>query len=1222
MTSFDLNKTGIDIIEQISNFRLYNVGKEQLEKSFLEFRRNTKLLQYIYYFSKLESKKESERSLEVIDGYIGDEWFKRINNDNTIAKDNSKAAFESIFKKFRTSRDGLAAQEFVKAFMKLKEIKDQKSGTGELISANIPFTDNEFDDYYLLVLDGEMSFFSLLLILSNAVRYCADNDVNIDHWVDHNEIMINSVIYSEVMGDERSENSKTISTITASFIEPDNFENAMSALGLLHGGKVSKRFIRMIDWLESAIVKNRTHPSIRYAETSLSDPKNISLVISNTLDQSRGGKDIGLFVKALIKNLRKSDGGVLKDVYSLSVRFNIVGEYLLRKNETIDRSFFAFPLAFISNAMSIGQQSNVGSFVVGTLQDFECGKSEKIKILKNVLSELSRDIFDKKLYQVINNNIEATKQESLKSAKAAIMGRNMSHNIGSHVLYYLKGHLGSVTQMVRDHIVLNDIQYRIIKNGNEEFVEILENSKSLNSIELPFLKGVGRFLTYLQERQDFIATIASSYHPSMVSVNFKDFIVDNFMPDKRAERHGSELKREKNILLQYLTKSEGISVEVYLNGKSLSSKSNINDSLRNIEVDVPGGVLGRQAFYSILENIVRNAAKHGKSNDGESLILNIEITDLGETYYKVKIIDNNEGSGKYYQLIDKMLDEDLIDNQHKLIEHHKGLKEIKISALWLVGVSLVDLQKEKRKDFIKIENSNGQLAYVFQLFKSQKLAILTDCELKLDCVNNSKSYHFFNVNNVQNDLSTIGKYSLVLNSTTQDIGGLRNQMKRYLQVTDDDQSKLFLEHESSEIYSTAYLAYLKKKFPELNTFQPLICTDKLETKGSNQELKIENNILLDWIQNNGTSFVKNSKGNPIYYKSFQAGRKRIAFKRHFKEQNELKNFFGDDFQPDKFLTYQEKKNHIRGLIKEALNHYYSIESITGDNSTVRILHNEEKNDEWILKCVETSLSKILILDERLWNNNCFYTPAKSNKYTNQVLELIEDQIRDHGVEAFDQEEFYKALALDTNVSEIREKELRDLVNNYNMDDIVDESNPYLYKEFKTDLEKIFLPETKERFNIYIPTSFELNGLSICNVKSHSAGQVLMMDLFRDPILSVRNILEPDRINIKYFNKGANFHYLSIHQGILDKIYNYYAELVEESGSVTSIGKEDYIPLVLKAFERDVNPDKLSIHSGRSRPYILPEGISFIPFSGIEYGIGESKQVLLNIILSAENDIKK
>jgi len=36
---------------------------------------------------------------------------------------------------------------------------------------------------------------------------------------------------------------------------------------------------------------------------------------------------------------------------------------------------------------------------------------------------------------------DSLQSEAIKSAKAAIMSRNMSHNIGSHVLYYLRQNL-------------------------------------------------------------------------------------------------------------------------------------------------------------------------------------------------------------------------------------------------------------------------------------------------------------------------------------------------------------------------------------------------------------------------------------------------------------------------------------------------------------------------------------------------------------------------------------------------------------------------------------------------------------------------------------------------------------------------------------------------------------------------------------------------------------
>ena len=50
----------------------------------------------------------------------------------------------------------------------------------------------------------------------------------------------------------------------------------------------------------------------------------------------------------------------------------------------------------------------------------------------------------------------AQRKTAIASAKAAIMSRNMSHNLGSHVMAYLKQHLNSVQDMVRDN-VLNDI---------------------------------------------------------------------------------------------------------------------------------------------------------------------------------------------------------------------------------------------------------------------------------------------------------------------------------------------------------------------------------------------------------------------------------------------------------------------------------------------------------------------------------------------------------------------------------------------------------------------------------------------------------------------------------------------------------------------------------------------------------------------------------------------
>ena len=165
------------------------------------------------------------------------------------------------------------------------------------------------------------------------------------------------------------------------------------------------------------------------------------------------------------------------------------------------------------------------------------------------------------------------REEAIKSAKAAIMSRNMSHNLGSHVMSYLKQNLSSVRRMLNDKIL-----YELVKNDKIAST-ITEN------MEMPFLVGLGHFVSYLQERQDFIATIATDFIPYNSTVNFKDGIYDMLNPDKKFERHSKNKEtvlQTDNILLGNIARSEGL-------GRPTSptkifaekSKSNENKTIEN-----------------------------------------------------------------------------------------------------------------------------------------------------------------------------------------------------------------------------------------------------------------------------------------------------------------------------------------------------------------------------------------------------------------------------------------------------------------------------------------------------------------------------------------------------------------------------------------------------------------------------------------------------------------
>lgn len=157
----------------------------------------------------------------------------------------------------------------------------------------------------------------------------------------------------------------------------------------------------------------------------------------------------------------------------------------------------------------------------------------------------------------INAIIAYSKRETTRAAKAAIMARNVSHNLGSHVLAYLKNKLGTVSDIVKQR-ALADLT---TSDDLDELMERLKKLKNLRgdhaffseNVELPFLVGLGHFISYIQEREDYIATVATSYIPYYMPVNFKDSIYDALNPDLRFLRHPKRKGgRPDNILLAYI----------------------------------------------------------------------------------------------------------------------------------------------------------------------------------------------------------------------------------------------------------------------------------------------------------------------------------------------------------------------------------------------------------------------------------------------------------------------------------------------------------------------------------------------------------------------------------------------------------------------------------------------------------------------------------------------
>lgn len=165
------------------------------------------------------------------------------------------------------------------------------------------------------------------------------------------------------------------------------------------------------------------------------------------------------------------------------------------------------------------------------------------------------------------NGKEIVKEQSSKAAMAAIETRNLSHNLGSHVLSYL---IQNIKEWMGD-------EYSIVKLSQ-----------------------------YLQHRMDFLAEVTTGGPVWEMSMDFEEDILKEFI--------------HQEIILKYICHSEGIQLAP---GSFDYGGERIDNSCKR--VSIPNGVIGKQGFYSLLENFLRNAAKHYKNDKEQELKILIEL---------------------------------------------------------------------------------------------------------------------------------------------------------------------------------------------------------------------------------------------------------------------------------------------------------------------------------------------------------------------------------------------------------------------------------------------------------------------------------------------------------------------------------------------------------------------------------------------------------------------
>lgn len=301
----------------------------------------------------------------------------------------------------------------------------------------------------------------------------------------------------------------------------------------------------------------------------------------------------------------------------------------------------------------------------------------------------------KELLQALAPKV-AARRAAVRTAVSAIMGRNLSHNIGSHVL-------ARYSADIREHA------YPTVDNAIDPRTE---------------------FLAYLQRRMDFLAEMATADQAFWArSISLRDAVA-RLDIDKE-----TDLYRVKATV--GATADEAVRTPIllrYITGKELPATvkwgTPSGGEIPDQSFACPSGEVGLHALYVILENIIRNSARHAptkgegdgkqpvavyvvpgpnvvgdasESSKSRAELLEIQLVDPRSQWEASTEVDAPAFLAMINQILRANGDGDdhvsseahLLDAQGEVNPKNWGVREMQICAQFLRGLPLSELEGER-----------------------------------------------------------------------------------------------------------------------------------------------------------------------------------------------------------------------------------------------------------------------------------------------------------------------------------------------------------------------------------------------------------------------------------------------------------------------------------------------------------------------------------------------
>ncbi len=561
-------------------------------------------------------------------------------------------------------------------------------------------------------------------------------------------------------------------------------------------------------------------------------------------------------------------------------------------------------------------------------QELQPFLDKRIKEIINLLD----DILQKRMLLRDERMIQ---NAARKSGVAAVMARNMAHNVGSHVL----------SKYSRE----------------EDFDERLDNGGKC--------KKIASLLSYLRTRMDFLAALSTESTTLVTNLKIYRDAMSYFKP---IEIDQEEITWQE-LLLDHISgidvlKSSQLHIKYLRDGKELNLEVGDHDP----SFASPNGLLGAHALYIILENIIRNSAKHAYNpSKNKTLEITFEIresiaTDT-ESLMEICVYDNLQNANNkpphksqaecetLVGYLNDRIDTSILEHD-KLRETAWGVLEMKICAAYLRRISPEILDDEHALPLLKAINVDGNLGYCFYVQRPKELLIIDEEKSLGDLQAHQNDFRIqgvdiYNFEQLKNSLAQNVQHDFMV---------LINPSDKLLDVVSNTDTgkalpfRILTTNSSLEMYPYIPEAILKSflhdRPKELHHLVLKLWELRISHNNRNIELLIRHNqepVVKKWQINELATSTKDIS----YIEHLNPEKRYIIYDRHadiYHKNADYQQMLIDRYQEEKVASY------------ECLQHGQPTCFVV-DNAA----NNSEENRKTAYKMIETGLIRIAVLDERV-----------------------------------------------------------------------------------------------------------------------------------------------------------------------------------------------------------------------------------------------------------------